>query len=71
MDGKGSMKTKLGQYTFDLDGEITVAPTKLSEGPDAWAPEPVQTDLEQWARDTENLGRWTDSDELGLLAEGE
>ena len=57
------MKTKLGQYAFDLDGKITVVPTTLTESREAWEPQPVQTDLEQWAKDVENLQRWQDEQE--------
>jgi len=51
---------QIGQYAFDDNGEVYVAPTKLTETAEAWMTGYYQGDLEQYVRDTEALEAWTE-----------
>ena len=48
-----------GQYAFDDDGKVYVAPTRLTEDAEAWAPKPKQLGLSDWADDADKLALWT------------
>lgn len=48
-----------GQYAFDDDGKVYVAPTKLSEDAQAWEPKPKQLGLDDWGADADKLAAWT------------
>jgi hypothetical protein len=48
-----------GQYTFDDDGKVYVAPTRLSETAEAWEPRPKQLGLTEWGTDADKLAQWT------------
>ena len=48
-----------GQYAFDDDGKVYVAPTKLTEDRTAWEPKPKQLGLTDWAADADKLAMWT------------